>query len=483
MGQFARVEVATEAAQLIDTAIETLEAELAAKGVVGYEPNEGNLKIIILGVVAAMAANAATVASTLLEAAFRIYGTQLFKLAFNEGAQATASTKWKLLEEGGEFPARTIEAGTQLETGGFAFTVEKAVVIAKGTSEVTVTVTAAERGTEFNGLTGTMQLVTSSNFVSENQVTIIGETAGGVNQESDEEYMNRLVGVLELQAPRPITAKNFAQMVLNATTGVIVGRATAIDGFSPATHEFEGAPVKAGNKITEVTSFTGVSPEKSGGTQSHPGSIIEGTGIPAGTTVVSVNEGAKTITLSATPTAEPGKEKLKAKGSYENQRTIAVYVLGPEGTTLSSEQRATLKTYLEERREINFLIEVLTPEITQILVKGEIHVLPGYVAATVVESVEAALENFLSPVNWGNPNQTATGSQTWLNATEAFGVVRYNQVLGMMEAVAGVAYVVAGATGLEIGVEGGAKSTSDITLSGPAPLVELKKANITLTAV
>lgn len=483
MGEFARVEIATEAAQLVDTAIETLEAELAARGVIGWEPNEGNLGIIILGVVAAMAANSATIASTLLEAAFRVYGTRLVKLAFNEGANATANTKWKLLEEGGEFPARTIEAGTQLEAGGLAFYVETEVKVPKGTSEPLITVTAAERGTEYNGLTGVIQLVNTSNFVSE--VLIVGETTGGVGQETDEEYLNRLAQILELQAPRPITAGNFAQMVLDATTGVEVGRATAIDGYNPGTTEFEGTPIKAGNKLKEVTSFTGISAEKTSGSQSHPGSLIEGTGIPAGTTVVSVNEGAKEITLSATPSSEPGKEKLKARGSYENQRTVTVFVLGKKAAALTTEQRATLKAYLEERRELNFVIFVEPPsEKNEVRVKATVHVLPGYTAAAVVANVKTALENYLSEETYGNPNQTASGSQTWLNATEAYGVVRYNQIIGVIEAVAGVAYVPSGSSGLAIGrAEAPGSKTADLTLIGPAPLPFTVPANIEVTSV
>ena len=138
MAEFQKVEVAVEAAELLDTAIEKLEEELAAKGVVGYQPNEADLEIIILGIVSFMAADAAIVASTLLEAAFRKYGVELFKLQYNEGAYAKASSTWTLLEVGGEYAAHTIEAGTQVEAGSLPFIVESNVSVLKGESTATV---------------------------------------------------------------------------------------------------------------------------------------------------------------------------------------------------------------------------------------------------------------------------------------------------------------------------------------------------------
>ena len=121
MGEFQRVEVTTEASELVTVALEKLQEELEAKGVVGWEPNEGDLEIILLNVIAPMAANSATIASTLLEAAFRKFGTELVHVAYNEGKEATATTTWTQLPEGGKYPVRTIPAGTQLEGNGLAF--------------------------------------------------------------------------------------------------------------------------------------------------------------------------------------------------------------------------------------------------------------------------------------------------------------------------------------------------------------------------
>ena len=71
-----------------------------------------------------------------------------------------------------------------------------------------------------------------------------------------------------------------------------------------------------------------------------------------------------------------------------------------------------------------------------------------------------------------------------MNATEAFGVVRYNQLVGVIEAVAGVAYVPSGSAGLAIGLEEApASKVADLILAGPAPLTETIAAHIVVSAV
>jgi len=484
MGEFQRVAISTEASQLVDTALDKYAEELEARGIVGWVPNEGNPEVILINVIAPMAANAALIESVLLEAAFRQFGTKLLKLLYNEGAAATVTAKFKLLEEGGEFPARTIPAGFQLEGSGLAFYVEKEVKVAKGEKEATVIVVASERGTEGNGVTS-LTPVNNLNFLSE--VVVVGETTGGANQETDATYMNRLASQLELQAPRPITAANFAQMALGAPasilpSGVVVGRATAIDGYNPEAHKFKAKIENGKTSVTAVTSFTGVSPESKALPQIHPGSELSGVGIVAGTTVVSVNEGAKTLVLSKAATKTEETE-ITATGSYENQRTVTVFVTNPQGLALTTEAREKLLEWLETLRELGFLIYVESAKYSKVYVTGEIHALPGYVAATVAANVKSSVESYLSPATYGNPTGATTGSNVWLNATQGFNLVRYNQIIEVMGAVQGVAYVPAGSAGLAIGLSVTPTETLDLTLPGAAPLPLVEPAQIIITAV
>jgi len=481
---YLEVAITTSAQQLADLALEKLQEELAARGIVGWEPNDSDLEIIEISAVSLMASYVANVAAVVPSAIFRKYGTELLKVAYNEGANATCSTQWTLLEENGEYPARIIEAGTQLTIGELAFYVESEVKVAKGKSSATVQLVAAERGTEYNGLKETIQLVDAINWVSE--VKIVGESSGGVDQETDEEYQERLASLLALQAPRPITAENFAAFVLDAPssilpTGVVVGRATAIDGYNPEAHTFEATPKTGSKVLKEVTSFTGVSPESTTLPQVHPGSRLKGTGIPEGTTVVKISESGKEIEMSAVATSEPGKEKIEAIGSYENQRTVTVFVTNKEGLTLTTEARAALKEYVEKYVELNFRVFVEPASYDKVYVTTKIHVLSTYSAASVAASVKAAITSYLSAVKWGNPEAVTTGANSWLNATQGYNYVRYNALIGLIESTPGVAYVFSGSEGLKTGSAATPAGTSDLLLTGPAPLPETESSYVVVT--
>jgi hypothetical protein len=410
---YLEVQITTSAQQLADLAVEKLKEELEARGVVGWEPNDSDLEIIQIGAISLMASYAANVAAVVPPAIFRKYGTELLGVAYNEGANATCNTKWTLLEEGGEYPARIIEAGTQLTIGELAFYVESEVKVAKGESSATVQLVAAERGTEYNGLKETIQLVDAIDWVSE--VKIVGESSGGVDQETDEEYQSRLAAELVLQAPRPITAANFAEMALVAPssllpTGVEISRATAIDGYNPETK------------------------------------------------------------------------------TSENERTVCVFVKirndtpTAETETHAVEARKAIKEYLEGFRELNFVVFVEPPTYTKVYVTTKVKVLPNYSTVSVEANVKAAIVSYLSAETWGNPEAATTGANSWLNATQGYGIVRYNQIIGLIERTQGVAYVFAGSEGLKTGTSASPSGTADITLTGEAPLPETENSYVLVTA-
>lgn len=472
---FVEVELTTNEQTIREEGIAKLKELLEAKGLVGWEANEADLSIIQIATDASMVPIVAQIAAVVPPAIFRKFGTELVKVLYNEGAAATVTTKWTLLEEGGEYAAHTIEAGTQLSIGELAFQVQANTSVAKGEATKNVVLVAVERGTEFNNLTGTVQLVNALSYVKE--VTIIGETTGGVNQESDEEYENRLQAGLKLQAPRPITAANFAEMALQVPstivpTGVIVGRTTAIDGYNGATNEAEATVTSGSTELSEIASETGLTAKTE----------VVGTGIPKGTLLVSKTK-AKEWKMSAKGTSTPGKKLVKFVGSYENERWVTVWVTDKKGKELTAEAMTKIETWLNEFREINFKVQVKAPKYNEVQVTTQIHVLPGYTAASVEANVKTAIEVFLSPATFGNPTGQTTGANSWLNIIQGYSIVRYNTLLGIIEAVPGVQYVFTGSTGLAIGLEEapGAK-VEDIALVGPAPLPETKAANVKVTS-
>ena len=468
---FVDVEVKQGSAELVAEALARLTALMEARGYIGWKPSPADILVIAFEALGPLAADVKGVEATVPEAAFRRYGTKLQGVSYNEGAAASATTLWTLTDSLGH----TIPQGTQVAIGNLGFYVSSEVVVKPGESTAKVHVVAVEPGTEYNKLTGTVELVESIDWVKE--VALEGETTGGSNQESDEEYANRLQAILTLQAPRPITASDYATFVRDAPstvlpTGVVVGRSTAIDGYNPNTTAFTGTTTNKSKTLSEVSSFTGIT----------VGTELEGAGIPANTTVGSVNTGAKTLEMSAEATASNSKEAISAIGSYENERCVTTFVTDKEGKHLSAEAMTALETWLKEHREIGFNTFVREPSYKTVYVTAKIHVLPGYSESTVIASVKSVLEAFLYPSTWANPTHQETGANSWLNRVQGYNVVRYNSLVGVIESVPGVAYVFPGAGGMAIGFSASPTGTSDLTLPGPAPLPETHAANLVVTA-
>jgi uncharacterized phage protein gp47/JayE len=400
MSAFQEAEVVTSEQALKELARAKLVELVEASGVVGYEAKSASLEVIILSVAAALFAGTAQTAAVVLNAIFRAFGTQLLKLPYNEGASASAKTKWTVVSAEG---VRTIEAGTQIEAGGQGFYVEANTSVPAKATSVELQVIAIERGAEANKISGVAQQINPYDWVTE--VQIVGETSGGAEQESDAEYLIRLAGQLQLQAPRPVNAADFAPFILGVPTGILpagveVARATSIDLYDLET---KSASVEA---------------------------------------------------------------------------CVTTWVLGTAGKPLSKTNMETLQKWVRGFVPLNLLAFVGEPAIEKIYVTAKIHVESQYTAAAVIANVKAAIEALLSPEKWGNPTAATTGSQQWVNEPK----VRYNVILGTIEAVPGVAYVFTGSEGLKTGITSSPTGTADITMTGVVALPEATNATVVVTS-
>jgi hypothetical protein len=470
MAGFVEVSIDVQAAQLATEALERLEALMQAQGYIGWKAQAAALETILTEALAPIAEDVAQVAVVVPPAIFRNYGTKLLGLPYNEGAAATASTTFTLLDTAGH----TIPAGLQVQQGNLAFYTSSETVVAAGHSTATVQVVAVIQGTEYNGLTGLLEPVEAIDWLKE--VTIVGETTGGAEQEEDSAYQNRLQAALQLQAPRPITASDYAIFVRDAPstilpTGVVVGRSTSIDGYNPGTTALTGTTTEHSTTLSEVSSFTGLT----------AGSELEGVAIPLHTTVISVNEGAKTLVMSVEASATHSKEAVNSIGSYGNERCVCTFVTDVQGKELSAEAMGALEGWLESHREIGFITPVREPSYSEVYCTVKCHILPAYEEASVIASVKSALEAYLNPSTWANPEHSSTGANAWLNRVQGFNIVRWNSLVGLIESVPGVGYVFPGSEGLKTGFSASPSGTVDLTLYGPAPLAKTKAANLVVT--
>ena len=335
---FVSANVTTDPTQILDVGIDQINSSLTAAGFPGWSPADADLAVLILTVVAQMAADCANVAATCLPAVFRAFGTMLCGIPYGQGASATVDSLWTFTS-----PAPTggyyIEAGTTVIVSGSAFSTADDVTTATNATNATILLVASQSGMAYNGLGG---IDAGSPLVQLNQqldwvasVITLGFTSGGADQQTDSDYEDALSAVLQLQAPRPINAADYAPFLLSdlclGATGIAVGRATSIDGYYPSPRPLS----TGGSGSTALTcGLTSGSPLV---TMPIPllnqvpqvGATVTGTGLPA-TTVAAGSNGVilpqATINVAATGT-------LLAAGQV---------VIGPDTVTYTGVTSTTL---------------------------------------------------------------------------------------------------------------------------------------------
>ena len=203
----------------------------------GWIPREGHLEVAIIEEVAQMVSVSAQVAAQMSTIIFESYG-QLVGVIPEAGVQATVACLFTMVDTAGY----TIPAGSLVSypiTGStqVLFTVQNAITVAPGNLTGTGTLIAESAGIFANGLTA----ATCQTVVTIASVTSIATTAtssGGVDPETQVSYLNRLSAELQLLAPRPILAADYAAMAANVPG---VYRAMAIDNLNPGRVIVDGA--------------------------------------------------------------------------------------------------------------------------------------------------------------------------------------------------------------------------------------------------
>lgn len=188
---------------------------------------------IVLRGNAVMVADMVAVVSRVSEELFRFFGRGLAGVAPMEALPATGVVRFTAQDANGPYvvpDGYEVQAASSLgEPIGFA-TVGQGIV-PNGATFVDLPVEALDDGTEYNGVTGDVELSDSDFRPYLTDATLIGTTSGGTDREPDADFLDRLATELQLLTPRPIKAADFA--VLARRYGAY--RATAIDGYNPTT--------------------------------------------------------------------------------------------------------------------------------------------------------------------------------------------------------------------------------------------------------
>jgi hypothetical protein len=152
--------------------------------------------------------------------------------------------------------------------------------------------------------------------------------------------------------------------------------------------------------------------------------------------------------------------------SFFNEKMITVVGVDQFGIDLPDQIRQDLDDYLEAQREVNFVVWVIDPSRTTINVDFSAVAFRNFNSQEVEAAAEAAVTEYLSPMNWGKDPLITTGGagKTWVETTW----LRYNKLIQVIENVDGVAYV----SDMRINRVEDPPNKLDIALDQPAALTE-----------
>lgn len=230
MANYVNAPIPVDPDELEAQAYETIQAQFP-----DWEPAEGNLDVRIIKAFALICATIGEDATDANDTIFRYFGSELAGLPPLEASAATGETTWVLIDtDGHTIPAGTVVGVDNGERLIEFQTVSDTVIAPAADTATGVDVVAVEAGEDGNDLTGDATLIDQLDYV--NTVTLTTTTSGGVDEETDEDYLNRLVELLRLLTPRPILPEDFSVL---AKTVAGVGRATAINGYNPADSTYD----------------------------------------------------------------------------------------------------------------------------------------------------------------------------------------------------------------------------------------------------
>jgi Baseplate J-like protein len=446
----------------------------------GWVPQEGHLEVWVLEVISRINAETRDVASRVPVSIFRYFGKSLLGLSPIDAARARVDTTWTVVDNAGyTIPAGTVVAYPVSGDQQVYFEVAADVVIEAGSDTSAtgeVELVALEAGTEANGLAAgsSWQLVDAFAFVD--TITSAASTSGGVDAETDAEYLDRLRTELQLLSPRPILPNDFAVLAQRIAG---VERATAIDGYIPAVNEKQtvtitGSPTGgtftltySGQTTAAIAYNANAAAVQSalvalsnigvgdvtvtGGALPGTAVVVEFTGALAGTNVSQMTA-SSSLTGGSSPAVTVTTTQGGAAAQTNQERAVTVAVADEDGQAVSSGTKTAVDDYLQSLREVNFDVHVIDPTYTAVNITATLKAKAGADPTAVDTAATTAVQEYLSPATW---NWSST--------------VRYNELISLLDQVEGVDYVVSITT-----------PSADVTLSGVASLPTPGTVSITV---
>jgi hypothetical protein len=351
--------------------------------------------------------------------------------------------------------------------------------------------TSLEDGTLANNLSGELVPVEGIDWLT-NALTD-APSSGGVDDEEEDEYLNRLSNNFALMAPRPILAPDFALIARNVAG---IQRAIAIDNYIVGTNQvdkidFTGTVTGGTYTITLDTQVTAAIAYNATAAQvkaaiellanTEPGDVDVTLG-PGPTDMNVTHQGryaytARTMSITSSVTGGGTLVKtivtaaVAANAVAENALVVAA--IDSSGNAIAPATKTALDVYLQAMRQQNFNINILDPVYTTVTINYTAVKTTNSSAADVKLRADAAITQYLSPSFWGVP-VWPPDARGWERKT----VLRAQELYTILNNVDGLDFVSAltfngGATGVV--------DATDKTLIGTFPLPRVGVITSTVT--
>jgi len=321
------------------TIYEELEAQFE-----DWEPAEGNLDVWLIKAFSRLSSLVREQASVTGAAAFKRFGETIANVPPILATPASVTSTWTMINNAGyEIPAGTKVAIPASGEESLGFEVVATVVVPPGstsTSAGQVLLRAVEPGEAGNGLTSDPELIdTLAYVVDPGGIKLVGATSGGVEEEEEDAYLNRLTEELQLLSLSLIVQRDFE---IDARSVAGIARALCIPGYKWSTKE-EGKPLFV-TVFPVDASGTKLSAEAKTALQTReaakvPSGVIVEVGDP---TVTEIDVEAKVTAITGFTTTAV-KEAVKARlEEYLSPANWGVSTLGDESTATSWTNSTTL---------------------------------------------------------------------------------------------------------------------------------------------
>jgi hypothetical protein len=198
----------------------------------GFAPTTGDFTDAVLTAVAQMMSYGLAQYGDPTTAMIRYAAPILFRTSPFSAVSATATSTWVTDGTTGTIPAGTYVTVQDASGAPVEFQVATSTVVTSPATTTTgVPLVAAEAGVAGNGLTGAAQIIDRVAFAV--SCTLTTTSAGGVDDESDVDYVGRVTQLSPLIALRLILPGDFALAARLLVPGV--ARAGAIDQYEAST--------------------------------------------------------------------------------------------------------------------------------------------------------------------------------------------------------------------------------------------------------